>query len=213
MRLFLTFIILSIAVLVPFLAFGGTFESAFTTEGTIRWLEERGREHGWWMGLLLLASDLLLPIPSTAVMSGLGYVYGTGTGGVVAAAGTFLSGMAGYGVCRLFGERAVSRLLGARDRERGERLFAGPAGGWLVALSRCFPVLPEVVSCMAGLVRMPLRSFMPSLAAGSAAMGFLFAAIGSSGMERPWLALALSVAVPAVLYAIVAVGLRRLDRR
>ena len=51
-------------------------------------------------------------------------------------------------------------------------------GGWVVALSRALPILPEVISCTAGLVRMPFRKFTVALACGSAPMGFLFAAIG-----------------------------------
>jgi hypothetical protein len=40
-------------------------------------------------------------------------------------------------------------------------------------------------------------------------MGLTFAAIGASGTDRPGLALALSVLVPGVLYAVAALWLKR----
>ena len=91
------------------------------------------------------------------------------------------------------------RLLGRRDLERGEWLFAR-IGGWAVALSRWLPLLPEVVACMAGLTRMPARTFFVALACGSVPLGFAFAAIGHAGAERPALTLALSAGLPLVLW-------------
>ena len=71
----------------------------------------------------------------------------------------FLGGTLGYGLCRGFGRPLARRLLGPRDLEQGERLFAR-TGGWLVVLSRWLPIFPEVIACMAGLARMPLRTFL-----------------------------------------------------
>jgi membrane protein DedA with SNARE-associated domain len=78
-------------------------------------------------------------------------------------------------------------------------LFA-KSGGWVVALSRALPILPEVISCTAGLVRMPFKRFVVSLACGSVPMGFLFAAIGQTGREAPGWAFGFSLALPAVLW-------------
>jgi uncharacterized membrane protein YdjX (TVP38/TMEM64 family) len=72
-----------------------------------------------------------------------------------------------------------------------------------VALSRWLPLLPEVIACLAGLTRMPLRTFTLSLAVGSVPMGFVYAAIGAAGQSRPGLALSLSIIVPAVMYLAV----------
>jgi uncharacterized membrane protein YdjX (TVP38/TMEM64 family) len=48
--------------------------------------------------VLLLASDLLLPIPATADMAALGLVYGPLWGGLIGTAGGFLGGAQGYGL-------------------------------------------------------------------------------------------------------------------
>lgn len=209
MRLFWLFLALAAAVLIPFLIAGGTFEKQFTFAGTRDWLAVYGWQWGWLAALVLLSADLVLPVPATGVMSGLGYVYGFPLGGAIAAGGSFFSGALAYWLCRRWGARVAGKLLGERDRERGERLFAGGAGGWLVALSRWMPLLPEVVACMAGLTGMPPRRFYLSLACGCIPMGFVFAAIGAAGTDRPGLAIGLSILIPAVLYGIVALWLKK----
>jgi 1-hydroxy-2-methyl-2-(E)-butenyl 4-diphosphate synthase len=73
-------------------------------------------------------------------------------------------------------------------------------GGWLVALSRSLPVLPEAIACLAGLVRMPWRPFLISLVCGTLPLGFAFAAIGALGVSSPTMALVLSAVVPVGLW-------------
>jgi uncharacterized membrane protein YdjX (TVP38/TMEM64 family) len=144
-------------------------------------------------------SDLFLPIPATAVMAALGFVYGPLAGGLIATLGGFLAGALAYLLCRWFGRKAALRLLGPQDLADGERLFA-KVGGWLVVLSRWLPVFPEVIACMAGLARMPPRAFFVALACGSAPLGFAFAAIGHAGADHPLLAILLSAGLPPLLW-------------
>ena len=73
-------------------------------------------------------------------------------------------------------------------------------GGWLVALSRWMPVLPEAVACLAGLSNMRWRVFLPALACGSVPTGFVFAGIGHLGQSEPAWAFALSAIVPILLW-------------
>lgn len=209
MRFLLLFLGLALLVLVPFLIWGDAAEAFFTAEGTVAWLRERG-DWAWAAGMGLLVLDLFLPLPGTVILSALGYVYGTVAGGLVGAAGSFLSGALAYGLCRRMGQRAARRLVGARDLERGARLFER-AGGWIVALSRWLPILPEVVACLAGLTRMPAPRFFVALACGALPLGFTFAAIGAAGVERPTLAIVLSALVPALLYLAARPVLRRLE--
>jgi uncharacterized membrane protein YdjX (TVP38/TMEM64 family) len=65
---------------------------------------------------------------------------------------------------------------------------------------------------MAGLVRMPWRSFSVALASGSVPMGFAFAWIGHEGRSDPTLALVLSVTVPAGLWLVARRWLRAMER-
>ena len=209
MRLFILLLGLAALILIPFFLLGDGFMARFGEAGARTWLMEYGRAWGWLAALGLLMADLLLPVPATSVISALGYGYGTLAGGLIGASGSFLSGALAYELCRRSGQRAADRLLGPEDRERAARIFGGRMGGWLVALSRWMPLLPEMTACMAGLTGMPRRRFYTALACGCLPMGLTFAAIGATGNDRPGVALGLSVVVPGLLYALAALWLKR----
>lgn len=198
MRLVLWFVLLAGVVLGIWALWGGVWSETFGFEASVAWLKRAG-PWAWAAGIALLVGDLVLPVPGTVVISALGYVYGWVLGGLVAALGLMLAGMAGYGVGRLLGEGTARRWLGDGDYEKGRSLFE-KGGGWVVALSRSLPVLPEVISCTAGLVRMPFLRFMAALACGSVPMGLIFAAIGGAGRDAPGWAAALSLLIPALLW-------------
>ena len=146
--------------------------------------------------------DLFLPLPATLIMSALGFIYGPWIGGLISTTGSFAAGSLGYWLCRLIGEKAAMRLLGEKDYVRGKKL-SGSIGGWIVALSRWLPVFPEVISCMAGLMRMSPGYFHAALACGSIPLGFVYAYIGYAGITYPWLAIAFSVLLPPVIWYVV----------
>lgn len=206
MRLLLVFLVLASLLTVPFLLWGEGFEERFSREGAVRWLSEHG-EWAWAAGIGLLVADLVLPIPATAVIAALGYLHGTLAGGLIGAAGSFLSGALAYGLCRLMGRPAALWIAGPRDLERGEDLLAS-VGGWAIAISRWMPLLPEVLASLAGMVRMPAPVFFLALACGSVPMAFTFAAVGASGIDRPALAIVLSAVLPIALWPLA----RRLPR-
>jgi uncharacterized membrane protein YdjX (TVP38/TMEM64 family) len=201
MRLFWFALALALLILIPFAIWGGSFEQWLTPEGVAAMI----RDWGFWGGMLtvvvLLISDLFLPIPATPVMSAAGYVYGWFWGGVMSATGSFLAGATAYGLCRLLGRKIAERVVGIDDLAKGQRLFAR-RGPWLVAFSRTLPLLPEVIACLAGLVRMPVLPFMLSLACGSLPLGFIYSAIGATGIQMPMVAFLLSAAVPLVLWIV-----------
>ncbi len=209
MRLLATAIIFAIVLCIPFAIWGEQFVTWFTGDAAIAWIRQWGA-WGWIAVMGLLISDLFLPIPATPVMSAAGYLYGPFVGGMISAAGSFAAGMAGYGLCRVFGRGIAARLAGKDELTRHETLFQ-KSGPWLVAASRWLPLLPEVVTCLAGLTRMPLRIFAVSLACGAVPLGFVFAAIGAAGQDRPKLALTLSVLIPPLLWLAVRPVLRLHD--
>ncbi|HEY0605864.1 MAG TPA: VTT domain-containing protein [Herpetosiphonaceae bacterium] len=198
MRLLWLFLMLVALILIPFALWGDALESTFSTTGAVSWLTSYGH-WAWVAGIMLLIADLFLPLPGTVIISALGYVYGPLLGGLIGAAGSFLSGVTAYVLCRFLGRRAAVWLLGQRELARSERLFAD-MGGWIVVLSRWLPVFPEAIACMAGLTRMPWSSFLLALICGSLPLGFVFAAVGHAGIDRPALALLLSAALPPILW-------------
>ena len=200
-RLLLLFFVLAVMVIVPFLIWGNAFEKSMSFEDTVARMRSAG-DWAWLVGVGLLVIDLFLPILGTVVMSALGLVYGWVLGGLISAIGSIVSGLLAYGLSVKMGRRAARWLAGEKGLLEGERIFHGELGGWLVALSRWMPVLPEVVACLAGISRMPLRRFFPALCAGSVPMGFVFAWIGHTGEQRPVLALVFSAGLPPLIWAV-----------
>lgn len=168
------------------------------------WLENQG-PWAWAAGVSLLCADIVLPIPGTIVMSVLGFLYGPLLGGLVAAFGSVLSGLIAYTACRFAGRRAAEWIAGREQLARGEAWFQTGSAGWLVAVSRWTPVLPEAIACLAGLARMPFGSFVTALLCGSLPLGFAFAAIGHLGAEQhELLAVTMSAVLPLALYGLAA---------
>ncbi len=193
--------------MLPFLFWGDDFTAWFSGQAAIDWLRGFGA-WGWLILIGLLIGDLFLPIPATPLMSAAGFLYGPWLGGLLSAAGSFLSGLLAYGLCRQFGQGIALRLVGAEELRRGESLFRH-RGPWLVALSRWLPLFPEVIACLAGLAKMPLSTFAMALGCGCVPMGFVYAWVGAAGQENPRLALALSAVIPALLWAVLQWGLRK----
>jgi uncharacterized membrane protein YdjX (TVP38/TMEM64 family) len=209
MRLIWILFVLAIAFTIPFMVWGGTFEETFTVEGGVTWLKGWG-SWAWLAGIVLLLLDLVLPIPGTAVMSALGMIYGSMIGGLIGTVGSILSGLLAYGLCRAFGLKIAERIAGASALEKSRTIFA-KTGGWIVVLSR-LPIMPEVVSCMAGLSRMSLRIFLSALVVGCLPLAFTFSVIGDTGREHPRLTMILSVLAPAVIWLAVRPLLLRSSR-
>ncbi len=203
MRLVFLMIALAVFFLVGWALFGQGLEEIWNVEKLVTHFEN-AKGWAWLLGIVLLMADLLLPIPGTVVMSALGAVYGFWIGSLLSAIGSMLAGMLGYGVGRFFKESFAKRWLGEKDFEKGKSLFER-GGAWVVAMSRALPILPEVLACMAGLLRMPFGKFVIALACGSIPMGFLFAWIGTVGRNQPAWGLAFSLGVPAVLWGVAAV--------
>jgi uncharacterized membrane protein YdjX (TVP38/TMEM64 family) len=201
MRFILLFIALVAIVLIPFFIWGDTLMGFFSWEHSLEWLKGYG-SWAWAIAIVLLIADLFLPLPATIIMAALGYIYGPLVGGLLSAAGSFASGVLAYWLCRMLGENAATKLLGKKEYERGKKISA-QVGGWVVALSRWLPVFPEVIACMAGLMRMPLKYFYLSLACGSLPLGFTYAIIGNSGNENPTLAIGLSALLPPMIWFVV----------
>ena len=197
-RVWLLIVLLLAAILVPFLIWGDRFDSALSLEGARAWMQTYGR-WAWLAGIMLLCADIVLPIPSTVVMSALGLMYGAWWGGLAAAGGSWLSGILAYAACRYAGHGAARWIAGDEGLHKVEALFL-KQGGWLVTLSRWMPVLPEAVACLAGIAKMPWRTFVIALTCGSVPLGFAFAAIGAVGAMHPTLAVALSAGVPVLLW-------------
>jgi uncharacterized membrane protein YdjX (TVP38/TMEM64 family) len=210
MRLFLVIAVIVAIVTAPLLFYGDEIDARFAGEKGVAWL----RQYGAWAGVFALAliiSDLILPVPTPAVMAALGMLYGPLIGGLLASLGSLLAGLFAYWSCRLLGKRAAAFVVGADNLARLGRFF-GRVGLPAIALSRWMPILPEALACLAGLSRMPAGRFTLALGIGSVAMGFVFAAFGSAYADRPVLGILLSALVPLAAWPVVQLWVKRKPR-
>jgi len=199
---------LFILIIISFLAWGAWFEEMFSGEKAVQRLQSFG-QWAWAFGLLLLVGDLFLPLPATLIMSALGYIYGPIAGGLLATLGSVMAGLLAYGLCRGLGKKGALFILGEKDFTKGNRLF-NKNGGWIVAISRWLPIVPEIVTCMAGLNQMHFRTFIVALICGSFPLGFVFAYIGFTGNDYPVLAVSISAILPLALWIVAQYFMRKI---
>lgn len=199
-RLARIFLLLAALVMVPFFIWGGSFSEWLNPQELAERLRGQGMK-GALLVIALLIGDLFLPIPATVVMAASGYIYGGWLGGAINVVGSMLAGMLAYNMCRKLGRSAAERLTGNHDFTGEEEIFARH-GFWLIALSRWLPVFPEVMACMAGLMRMPARSFHLALLSGTLPMGFAYGFMGQSLGENPLIAAVIGILPPAFLWLV-----------
>ncbi|MFF5234898.1 DedA family protein [Dactylosporangium sp. NPDC000521] len=148
------------------------------------------------VGLLIALETLVPPIPSELILPLAGFraragamhpvlVWLCATAGAVAGSLLlyWLGARLGYERLHRLAGRRWFLLAGQRDLERGRRLFHRH-GSWVVALSRCVPVLRSLVSIPAGIERMRLPKFVLLTTAGSGVWNALFIGAGWMLAER-----------------------------
>lgn len=151
---------------------------------------------------VLLAADLVLPVPSSLVMTASGSLLGVVAGTAASFAGAMAGALLGFGLCRRFGQRAFRGLVGAEEHGRVSA-FLMRYGSWAILLSRSVPMLTEIISCVAGLGTMSAVRFCALAAAGTLPLCLVYAVIGAAagdGSLHPGWALLLAFLLPAAGY-------------
>jgi uncharacterized membrane protein YdjX (TVP38/TMEM64 family) len=197
LRFWLVPLFLILLVVAPFLIWGDALTNLMTPDARTGTFGEN-EPYMWVIGIGLLIADILIPIPTTAIIAALGIIYGPVIGAAIAFVGTMFAAITGYAVGRWLGRPIAKSLIGDAISD-GERMFAR-YGGWIVAASRWLPVLPEVVSMVAGVSRMPFVMFSLSALCGVTPFCILFALLGHLGAEQPAWTLLLSALAPLLLW-------------
>ncbi len=188
-----------VLVLGPYFLWHEPMDAYFASDRFAAWIASV-RGWAWALAIGLLIGDLFLPIPASPVVATAGVIYGTFWGGLIGAAGSFLAGMVAYGLARLVGRKAGRLLAGEQELADMQAVFDTWGVGWIIA-SRALPVLPEVLTFLAGLARMHPGRFCLALAAGAVPMGFLLAWAGSASGGSSALLLVLTL-IPAGLWCV-----------
>lgn len=161
-----------------------------------RWLRELG-DWSWIVAVGLIVADIAVPIPTTLIITMMGQQYGPFLGGLIGTLGSFSAGVVAYGLTRMLGRGFARWLLG--DELDGASRFFTQSGSFAVACSRWLPLIPEAVSCLAGLVRMPFGKYCVALLCGAVPMCFAYAALATIS-ENQLVPLIISILLPVPIW-------------
>jgi 3-dehydroquinate synthase len=183
--------------IIPFLLCGWYLEPQIMALIEGAWL----RQNGWiaaTAGLVLLLLDILLPVPSSAVGTFLGAVFGVAGGAALTWAGLNLGAVAGYELarsCSAWWSGSESQPAFQRVRQLNQTF-----GGGALAVCRGIPVLAEASVLLAGMYRFPRWQFWSIVAPANLGLAIAYAVLGAMAYQANWLplALGLSLGLPVV---------------
>jgi uncharacterized membrane protein YdjX (TVP38/TMEM64 family) len=151
----------------------------------------------------VLASDILLPVPSSGVMTYTGAALGWLAGSAICFVGLMLSCLIGYLLGRYFGLPLVRRFVSENELQEMAQRLEKP-GLWVVAGFRGVPVLAEASVLVAGVGRMTQRSFWIAVTVANLCIALIYNALGHYARDAEWLAYALVISIVLPLMLLLA---------
>ena len=158
--------------------------------------------------VLLLAADIALPIPSSVVMVLTGARFGFVTALALSWVGLMLGCVAAYELGIRYGQRVLTRLVGAEAAAAvsgSTRRF----GTLALLMCRAVPVLAEASVLMAGVSRVPRRSFLLATAVSNLLVAAIYVAAGRRSADNGSLLVAVLVTMTVPLAVLCAGRIER----
>jgi uncharacterized membrane protein YdjX (TVP38/TMEM64 family) len=128
--------------------------------------------------IAFLLADIVLPVPSSFVLTTTGYLLGLELGMAVCFVGLSCASLAGYVIGRFFGGPVAQRVVGRAQLDRFADLTARHGDALLVAF-RAMPVLAEATTILAGMAHLPLPRFAIVVSIGNLVVAAVYAWIGA----------------------------------
>jgi len=148
----------------------------------------------------ILASDVLLPVPSSFVSTLAGARLGLLVGCFVVWLGMTIGAMIGFALARAFGRPLAQRFTSADDLRRME-LVGEERGTFVLALTRPLPVLAEASVLLLGALGVPWGRFLPIVMLSNLGLAAAYAALGYFAGQEGNLAVALAASIALPLLA------------
>lgn len=198
-ELFRTLPLMCVVLLVPvlpFIAFGGELEDwlrGLAEEPPEPWITSL-----WVVGLL--ATDILLPIPSSVISTLSGWQLGWGLGTLVTWIGMNLGATVGFALARRFGHSFARWFSKPAELERMQ-VINEQYGPSILVLTRAMPVFAEASVLIAGIHQLSWRRFLPAIVLSNLGIAVAYSTLGDYAERHQWLplALAVSIAVPVLV--------------
>lgn len=176
--------------IVPFLFFGGQIED-WLRGLTSQPLSDAAAAA---MVICLLATDILLPIPSSVVITMGGWQLGWLNGALAAWLGVNLGAAVGFTLARRWGQPLARWFAKDHDLERMHTV-SERYGPLVLVLTRAMPVFAEASVLIAGIHKLSWRRFLPAVILSNLGVCLAYSAFGDYAEQHQWLPLALGVAV------------------
>ena len=202
-ELFRTLPLMSAVLLVPiipFLFFGGQIED------WLRGLSENPPSPTTTAALVigLLATDILLPIPSSVISTMSGWQLGWLQGTLATWVGMNLGAVIGFALARRWGQPFALWFSKGEDLQQ-IRAVSDQFGPLVLVLTRAMPVFAEASVLIAGIHHLSWRRFLPAILLSNLGVAIAYAAFGEYAQRHQWLPLALGVAIAVpILVATIA---------
>jgi uncharacterized membrane protein YdjX (TVP38/TMEM64 family) len=152
----------------------------------------------WWLVAAAMATDVVLPVPSSMVATLAGAQLGVLGGTSASWAGMTFGATLAFALVRSWGRPLAERFVSTDDLARLDRL-AMRLGPGLIVVTRAIPVFAEASVLLLGINRLAWRRFLPALCASNLGIALAYAAFGELAGRHSWLPLALAISVAAPL--------------
>jgi membrane protein DedA with SNARE-associated domain len=197
------FLIVLFAIpIVPFLWLGESFEQSLLN--ALREPSSPMTVSAWVIGLL--AADMFLPIPSSAVITYAGGALGLVPATLVSWLGLSVGAIGGFGLARIFGETLARRFSEPQDVARMSE-FTRRHGPTALVLTRALPILAEACVLMLGAGRLSWRRFLVPMLASNLLLALTYSACGVWFRESA--AFPIAIVVSGAIPLLAALAIRR----
>jgi len=151
--------------------------------------------------IILLFADLFIAVPTLTICILSGYFLGWSTGGLASTVGMMLAGVVGYWICWTIGPKLLMRIYkDPKKLAEMQNIFSEHSTS-VILMCRAMPILPEVVSCMAGANKMPFARFIAYYSISTTPYAFIAAYAGSkSSLTNPTPAIFTAIGISLVLW-------------
>ena len=138
---------------------------------------DKGGAWAAFLGIGLLLVAILVPVPSSLVMTAQGALYGVALGTLFSWIGSTGAGLMGFWVGRR-SSRLINRFVSESERTAANRLI-DRWGGFALIASRPLPILAETTAITAGTTSLSWKKAVPAIAIGALPAALIFAIAGS----------------------------------
>ena len=128
--------------------------------------------------IALLATDIVLPVPSSLLSTACGALFNIVPGAVVSWIGMTLGCMIAYGIGIKLGLPVIQKLADIDSIAKSQNLFK-KYGYWGLVLARPIPVLAETTAIMGGISGMTVTSFASAVALSNLGISVVYASAGA----------------------------------